>query len=107
MKKILITQIHRQKASSSQTAEEKDLDIREKYKQIKTKNEEIKNEIYSQYLKQTKGVQNQLLSIFDYSNKKLIMSVLQPTVNTLKTVADYNKVDLEVPTESIHALDQI
>ena len=34
-------------ASSSQIAEEKDLDIREKYKKIKEKNEEIKNEIYS------------------------------------------------------------
>ena len=34
-------------ASSSQTAEEKDLDIKEKYKQIKQKNEEIKSEIYS------------------------------------------------------------
>ena len=43
-------------ASSSQTAEDKDLDIREKYKQIKTKNEEIKNEIYSQYLKQTPSI---------------------------------------------------
>ena len=38
-------------ASSSQEAEEKDLDIKEKYKHIKMKNEEIKNNIYSQYLK--------------------------------------------------------
>ena len=56
-------------ASSSQTTEEKDLDIKEKYKQIKLKNEEIKNDIYSQYLKQTPSVQNRLLSAFDYSNK--------------------------------------
>ena len=33
--------------------------------------------------------------------------MLQPTVKTPKTVADYKKVDLEVPTESIHPLDQI
>ena len=39
-------------ASSSQPAEEKDLDIKEKYKQIKQKNEEIKTKIYSQFLKQ-------------------------------------------------------
>ena len=57
-------------ASSSQRAEDKDIDIREKYKQIKTKNEEIKNEIYSQYLKQTPGIQNRLLSAFYYSNRK-------------------------------------
>ena len=37
-------------ASSSQTVEEKDLDIKEKYKQIKQKNEEIKSEIFSQFL---------------------------------------------------------
>ena len=85
-------------ASSSQKAQENDLDIREKYKQIKTKNEEIKNEIYSQYLKQTPSVQNRILSAFDYSNKKLIMAVLQPGVKTPKTIADYKKVDLEVPT---------
>ena len=35
------------------------------------------------------------------------MSVLQPTVKTPKTVADYKKIDLKVPTESIHALDKI
>ena len=34
-------------ASSSQPVEDKDIDIREKYKKIKAKNEEIKNEIYS------------------------------------------------------------
>ena len=38
-------------ASSSQTTQEKDLEIKEKYKQIKQKNEEIKTEIYSQFLK--------------------------------------------------------
>ena len=69
----MIEKQHNLKASSSQTVEEKDLDIRKKYKQIKTKNEEIKNEIYSQYLKQTPSVQNRLLSAFDYSNKNLIM----------------------------------
>ena len=37
--------------SSSKQAEDNDMDIKEKYKEIKAKNEEIKNEIYSQYLK--------------------------------------------------------
>ena len=85
-------------ASSSQSVEDKDIDIREKYKQIDTKNEEIKNEIYSQYLKQTPGIQNILLSSFDYSNKNFIISLLQPIVKTPKTVEDYKKFDLEVPT---------
>jgi len=94
-------------AYSSQIVEEKDLDIREKYTQIKAKNEEIKTEIYSQFLQQTPSIQNKLLSAFDYSNKKLIMSVLQPIVKTPKIVADYKKVDIEVPIDSIHELDQI
>ena len=67
----------------------------------------MKNEIYSQHLKQTPGIQNRLLSAFDYSKKNLIMSVLQPTVKTPSIVVDYTKIDLEVPTTSIHALDQI
>ena len=83
-------------ASSSQTVEEKNLDIKEKYKHINLNNEEIKNDIYSQYLKQTPSVQNRLLSAFDYSNKNLIMSVLQPTLKIPKTVADYKKIDFEV-----------
>ena len=83
------------------------MDIKEKYKQIKLKNEEIKYNIYSQYLKQTPSVQKRLLSAFGYSNQKLIMSVLQPTFKSPKTMADYKKVDLEVHTDKIHALDQI
>ena len=94
-------------ASSSQQAEDTYIDIKEKYKQIKAKNEEIKNEIYSQYLKQTPGNQNRLFLAFDYTNKKLIMSILQPRVKIPKTTADYKKVEFEVPVENIHPLDQI
>ena len=94
----VIEKQHNLEAYSSQTVEEKYLDMREKYKKIKSKNEESKNDIYSQYLKKTLGIQNRILSAFDYSIKKLIMSVLQPTMKTPKTVADYKKVDLEVPT---------
>ena len=52
------------------------MDIKERYKEIKAKNEEIKNEIYSQYLKQTLSIQNRLLFSFDYKNKKMLMTVL-------------------------------
>ena len=57
----LIKKQHNMEASSSQSAEEKDLEIKEKYKQIKQRNEEIKTEIYSQFLKQKLGNQNRLL----------------------------------------------
>lgn len=93
--------------SSSKQAEDKDMDIKEKHKEIKAKNEEIKNEIYSQYLKQTTWIQNRLLLAFDYKNKNFLMSVLQLTVQTPKTTTDYKKVDFEVPVQGIHPLDQI
>ena len=83
------------------------MDNKEKHKEIKAKNEEIKNEIYSQYLKQTPGIQNRLLSAFDYKNKKLLMTVLQPAVPTPKITTDCKKVDFEVPVQGIHPLDQI
>ena len=66
---------------------------------MKRKNEEIKIEIYSQFLKQKPGNQNRLLSAFDYSSNKMMMSFLQPTTLAPKTVSDYKKVDLEVNTE--------
>ena len=60
-------------ASSSDSTEENDLDIKEKYKQINLNNEEIKTKIYSQFLKQKPGNQNIFLSEFYYSSKKCIM----------------------------------
>ena len=55
-------------------------------KQIKQKNEERKSEIYCQFLKQKPGNQNRLLTPFDYSTNKIIMSFLKPTTSTPKTV---------------------
>ena len=82
---------------SSQQAENTYSDIKEKCKEKKDKNEELKNEIYSQYLKQTLGNQNRLLSTFDYTNNKLLMTMLQPTVPKPTIVVDYKKVEFEVP----------
>ena len=62
----MIEKQNNMEASSSQTAEEKDLDIKEKYKQIKQKNEEIKSEKYSQFLKKKPWSKNRLLTTFDY-----------------------------------------
>ena len=103
----MIEKHNNMEASSSQTAEEKDLDIKENYKQIKQKNEEIKSEIYSQFLKKKPWNQNRLLTAFDYSTNKMIMSFLQPTTSAPKTVANYKKVEFEVETENVHELYQI
>ena len=48
-----------------------------------------------------------LFLALDYKNKKLLMTVLQHTMPTPKIAADYKKVDVEVPVQDIHPLDQI
>ena len=50
-------------ASSSQQAKDTQSDIKEKYKEIKAKNEELKNEIYLQYLKKTRKSKQAALSL--------------------------------------------
>ena len=101
----MIEKQHSMEEFSSQPAKEKDLDIKERYKKIKQKNEEIKTKIYSQFLKQKPGNQNRLLSAFDYSSNKMMMSFLQPTTSAPKIVANYKNVDLEVDTDNIHEMD--
>ena len=93
--------------SSSKTTEGKYSDIKQKYKQIKEKNEEIKREIYSQFLKEKPGNKDRLLTAFDYSTNKMIMSFLQPKIADPKTVSDYKKTELEIDAKSIHERDQI
>ena len=78
-----------------------------RFKQIKEKNEEIKSEAYSKFLKEKPGNKDRLLSAFDYSSNKLVMSFLKPTVADPNSVADYSKKDLEVDADAVHELDQI
>ena len=80
--------------SSSKIAEGRVSDIQEKYKQIKERNEEIKREFYSQFLKEKPRDKDKLLTSFDYSTNKMIMSFLQPIVTNPNSVADYRKIDL-------------
>ena len=63
--------------------------------------------MYSQYLKKTPGIQNKLLSAFEYKNKKMQMSFLRPTVQKNKTSSYYKKIEFEVPVQDIHPLDKI
>ena len=70
--------------SSSKTAEETDSEIQKRFKQIREKNEEIKNEVYSKLLKEKPGDKDKLVTSFDYSTNKMIMSFLQPVVTDPK-----------------------
>jgi len=67
----IIQKKHSVEVSSSSEPRDREIDIKEIYKDIKAKNEEIKDEIYSQCLKKTPDNHNRLLSAFDYKTGKL------------------------------------
>jgi len=92
---------------SSQETDNTESEIQIRFRQIKEKNEELKNQAHSRFLKEKPGNKDRLLSSFDYSSNKLVMSFLKPTAAEPKSVADYSKTDLELDADAIHELDQI
>ena len=62
--------------SSSSKLAYKEQDIMHKYKEIKLRNEALKEDTYAQYWKQTPSDQNMLLSAFDYKTRKMQMTFL-------------------------------
>ena len=101
------TQMNTEASSSSRAVEETDSDIQKKFKQIREKNEEIKNEVYSKLLKEKPRDKDKLVTAFDYSTIKMIMSFLQPMVTDPRSATDYRKTEFEVNADAIHELDQI
>ena len=91
--------------SSSKTTKETDSDIQKRFKKIGEKNEEIKNEVYSKLLKEKPGDKNRIVTEFDYSTKKIIMSFLQLLVTDPKSAIDYRKTEFAVNTDTIHEID--
>jgi len=65
---------------SSKKSVDKEKDIKEKYKEIKFRNEALKAKTYAQYFKQTPVNQNRLMSAFDIKTGKMKMTFMQPTV---------------------------
>ena len=63
---------------SSKATDNRESNIQIKFRQIREKNEEIKNEVYSKFLKEKPGNKDRLLTAFNYSSNKLIMSFLKP-----------------------------
>lgn len=70
---------------------DKDKDIKEKYKEIKLRNEALKAETYAQYFKKTPSNQNRLLLAFEIRTRKMQMAFLKPTVQQPNSLVDYNK----------------
>lgn len=83
------------------------LDIKEKYKEIKARNERLKVKSYAHYLKMAPTNQIKLISAFDIKEGKLQMSFLKPTIQQPKSMENYLKIDPEVLAKDIHPIDQM
>ena len=93
--------------SSLRTALEQSQDLKEKYKEIKARNEKLKAQTYAQYLKMAPTNQTRLILAFDIKEGKMQMSFLKPIVQQPKSLANYSKINFEVLAKDIHPIDQI
>ena len=103
----IIKKKHSAKVSSSRKPVDKEKYIMEKYKEIKLNNEALKSVTYAQYWKQNPSDQNRLLSAFDYKNRKMKMTFLQPKMQAPKSSTDYRKTTFEVMAKDVHPTNQI
>lgn len=82
-------------------------DIKDRYKEIKMRNEKLKAETYAQYFKHTLANQSRFMLAFDIKAGKMQVSFLHPTVQQPKTSANYKKTNFEVLDRNVHPIDQI
>ena len=77
------------------------------FREIKLKNEIIKNNTYTQFWKQTSSSQSNLLSTFDSEKGRMQMAFLEAQIPQPKTTKDYKKTTFEFDTKDIHPIDQM
>ena len=71
--------------SSLSRPTDKDKDIKDRYKEIKMRNEKLKAQTYAQYLKLTPTNQTRLISTFEINEGKLHMSFIKHIAQQPKT----------------------
>ena len=86
---------------------DKDQDIKERYKEIKARNERLKAQTYAQYFKMTPTNQTRLMSSFEVKEGKMQMAFMKPTAQQPIIVVDFKKIDFEVLAKDNHPIDQI
>lgn len=86
---------------------DREKDIKDRFKEIKMRNEKLKEKTYAQYFKHTPPNQSTLMSAFDINARKMQVSFLQPTVQQPKTTTDYKETNFEVLAKDFHPIDQI
>ena len=93
--------------SSFNRPTDKDKDIKDRYKEIKMRNEKLEEQYYAQYLKLTHTNQTKLMSSFYIKEGKMQMSSIKPTNQQPRTLANVKMIDFEVLARDIHPIDQI
>jgi len=81
--------------------------MKDKFKEIKMRNERLKTEKYAQLFKLYTPGQSRLMSTFDITEGKMHVSFIQPNVQQPRVHTDYKKVDFEVLAGDVHLVDQI
>jgi len=80
-------------------------DIKERYKEIKARNERLNVQTYAQYLKMTPTNQIRLMSAYDVKEEKMQMNFIKPTTQQPRVATDFKRVDFEVLARDIHPID--
>ena len=86
---------------------DKEKNIFDKYKEIKLKNEILKDNTYIQFWKQISNSQSRLLSTFDTEKGIMKMAFLQAQIPHPQKHVDYKKTSFEFDTKEIHPIDQM
>ena len=66
--------------SSFRMLADRDQDIKERYKDIKAKNERLKAQTYAQYLKMSPTNQTRFMSAYDVKEGKIQMTFVKPVI---------------------------
>lgn len=88
-----------------QTKNEKTMFDRDR--EIKLRNEILKNSTYNQFWKQTSSSQSRLLSVFDTEHAKMKMAFPEAQTSQPKSIVDYKSTTFEFSTKEINPIDQI
>lgn len=82
-------------------------DIKEKFKEIKARDERLKVQIYAQYLRMAPTNQTRLMSNIDIEERKMKIIFVKSTMQQPKSMEDYLQTNFEVLSKDIHPIDQI
>lgn len=93
--------------SSSGQHREGQSSIKQQFIDIKRRSDPIKVQLYNHLLNLAPSNQQRLMSAFDVSEGKMIMSHFMPTTLHPQSTSDYLRTNMEVLAKDIHPMDKI